>query len=437
MEGKLQNNSAVQKFSNFCGKVGNEVHLRSLRDAFAMIMPLFILAGIGTLINSVIFPWLFKGQTLANLQVWGTLISNGTLNIAGLALAPATGFTLAKNKNYKNPMAAAIISLAALIMMMPQKVSLTLATNAKPVDVTGGLSYANLGTSSMFSGIIVGLLATELFIWLGSIKKLKINLGDKVPPMVGESFNSMIPSILTASAFALVGALLAVFGQTDLISLIVKLIQEPLRSFNTSLPGSLFIYSIGNFLFTLGIHQTVVNGTLLDPVLLINMNKNMAAYNAHKAVPYIMNKTFLDTFGMIGGSGSTICLIIAVFLVAKQKSSKTVAGLSLVPGLFNINEPMIFGFPIVFNIPLMIPFVLQPVIGLLIAYFFTAIGWMSRVVVYIPWVTPPVLSAFLATGGDWRAIFVHLLIIVIGVLFYMPFVKISERVSAQNAAVEN
>lgn len=245
MDNKVSNNRFLEKFAEVSSKIGNEVHLRSLRDAFAMIMPLFILAGVGVLINNVFFPLIASGETLTKLQVWGNLITNGTLNIAGLVLAPAIGYVLARNKGFKNPMAAAILAIAALVMTMPEKITLALVNSAKTSTVTGGLSLA--------------------------------------------------------------------------------------------------------------------------------------------------------------------------------------------PGIFNINEPVIFGFPIVFNIPMMIPFVLQPVIGILIAYFFTAIGWMHRVVVLVPWTTPPLLSGFLATGGDWRAVVVQLIIIVEGVFFYLPFLKVSEAVMLKNS----
>lgn len=426
----------LDKFAAFAGKIGAEVHLRSLRDAFAVLMPLFILAGVGVLINNVVFPKLASGDTLANLQVWGNLISNGTLNIAGLALAPAIGYCLAQNKNYKNPIAAAIMSLASLIMTMPLTVDLVPTAAKKAVEVSGVLTFANLGTTGMFSGIIVGLCATEIFIRLSNVKHLQIDLGQNIPPAVSASFNTLFPAILTMSIFALLAALLAVFAKTDLVSLIANGIQEPLRAFNTSLPGTLFIYSVGNFLFTLGIHQTVINGTLLDPLLLINMNKNTAAFAAGKPAPYILTNTFRDTFGMLGGTGSTICLLLAVFIFSKAKASREIAKLAIAPGIFNINEPVIFGYPIVFNIPMMIPFVLQPVIGILIAYFFTSIGFMNRVVVMVPWTLPPLLNAYLATAGDWRSVIIQLLIIVIGVLFYLPFMKISERVQAKQAEME-
>ncbi|MHA5188987.1 PTS sugar transporter subunit IIC [Oenococcus oeni] len=434
---KSKGKKILDKFSDFSARVGNEVHLRSLRDAFATIMPLFILAGLAVLINNVIFPFFAAGQHLTNLQFWGNMVTNGTLNIAGLVLAPVIGYTLAKNKGFNNPLLAAVIVLSSLIIVMPFTINLVPVGAKKAVNISGALDFSNLGTTGMFAGIIIGLVATEVFIRLSKIKHLKINIGGNVPPSVSASFSDMIPVIITLSFMDLLSSLLLVIGKTNLIALITNLIQEPLRRFNTSLPGMLFIYSCGNFLFTLGIHQTVINGTLLDPVLLINMNKNMAAYAAHKAIPYILTNTFRDTFGMIGGTGSTICLLIAIFIFSKQRASKNVASLSGAPGLFNIDEPVIFGYPIVFNIPMMIPFVLQPVIGILIAYFFTSIGWMSRVVVFILWTTPPLLSAYLATAGDWRAVIVQLLIIIIGVLFYLPFMKISERVMAREASLEN
>lgn len=424
----------IDQFTNIAFKIGNQIHLRSLRDAFAIIMPLFILAGIGVLVNNVIFPWFISGQTLKNCQYFGTYITNGTLNIAGLLIAPTVGYCLARNKNYTNKISAAIIALATLVVMMPINIPAT-TVSGHSVNVTGVLSFQNIGTTGMFSGIIIGLVATELFIRLSKFKKLQIRLSDAVPSAVAGSFNTMIPALITMSLFAVLAAILTVVFHTDLITLITTLIQEPLRRVNTSLPGLLLIYGTGNLLFSFGIHQAVINGTLLDPVLLINMNKNMAAYAAGKHIPYIINNVFRDTFGMLGGTGSTICLLIATILFSKSKASRDITKLSFVPSLFNINEPVIFGYPIVFNFALIIPFVLMPGLGISIAYFFTAIGWMNRVVVMVPWTTPPLLNSYLATGGDWRAPVIQGLTLILGVLIYWPFLKISERVAAKQAAL--
>lgn len=423
---KSKGQKFLDKFAEVSGKIGNEVHLRTLRDSFAVIMPLFILAGVAVLFNNVIFPKVSSGAVLENLQYWGNVIQQGTLNIAGLLLAPTIGYMLARNKRFENPIAASVVALASLVMTNPAVTKVVVDGSDKTVNASGVISSANIGTTGMFGGIIVGLIAAELFMWFSKSKKLRINLGENVPPAVSSSFAAMLPAMFTLAIISFLAMLLHAFGNTDLISLITNLIQEPLRKVNTSLPGVLLIYSTGNLLFTLGIHQTVINGTLLDPLLLVNLNENMAAYGAHKAIPHILVNT--DQFGMIGGSGSTLCLLIAVFIFSKSKANRQVAGLSSVPGIFNINEPVIFGFPIVFNIPMMIPFVLQPVIGLTIQYVVTSLGWMNRVVVMVPWTTPPLLNTYLATAGDWRAPIWQLMVIIIGVLLYLPFMKISEKV---------
>ncbi|MGM0218641.1 PTS sugar transporter subunit IIC [Enterococcus sp. AZ126] len=426
--------SFLDKFTEVSIKIGNQVHLRSLRDAFTTIMPMFILAGLAVLVNNVLFPFAFKDDTLSKLQTFGNVITNGTLNIAGLLIAPMIAYYLAKNKNFNNPISATAVATSTLVIMMAMTYTVTPIGSETAVTIDGILTYGNLGTQGMFSGIIIGLLATELYMRISSIKKLQINLGDQVPPAVGRSFSSLLPSLITLSLFAVISTILIVLFDTDLITLISTLIQEPLRKVNTSLLGFLLIYTTGNFLFTLGIHQTVINGSLLDPLLLVNMNENMAAINEGKEAPHIINSSFITVYSQMGGTGGTMALILAVILFVKYKPYKDVVSLSVAPSIFEINEPIIFGLPIVFNIPMMIPFIFSPVIGALIGYFATAIGFVKPLSVLVPWTTPPIISGFLASSGDWKVAFLQIIILIVTLFFYLPFLKISERVSRAQAA---
>lgn len=427
----LENNKFVEKFTKFAIKLGNQVHLRSLRDAFATLMPLYILAGLAVLLNNTVFTWIFSGDTLNNVQYWGTMITNGTLNVSGLLIAAIIGYCLATNREFENPLAAAMISLASLIVMMPNTVAVTPNGMDAAVEVSNILPFANLGTGAMFAGVIVALVSTELFIKISKIKKLQVNLGDNVPPAVGKSFNVLIPVILVLSIFAICSTLLFVLTDMNMINIITTFIQEPLRNIGTGLWGCLILYSLGNLLWLFGIHQSVIYSSILEPLLIINITENIAAYNAGEAIPNLINVSQVTTFGLIGGSGSTICLLIATFLIGKNIMTKNVAKLSLAPGIFNINEPVIFGYPIVYNITMAIPFVLVPALGILISYLATATGLISPCVSLVPWTTPPLLSAFLATAGDWRAVVCQGLIIVLGVVIYMVFVKINDRVLAK------
>lgn len=373
----LENNKFVDKFTMVAVKLGNQIHLRSLRDAFATVMPLYILAGLAVLLNNTVFTWIFSGDTLANVQYWGTTITNATLNISGLLIAAIIGYCLARNRDFENPLAASMISMACLIAMMPNTVSVTPNAAKAAVEVSGVLPFANLGTGSMFAGVIVALLATEAFI------------------------------------------------------------QEPLRHIGTGLWGCIILYSLGNMLWLFGIHQSVIYSSILEPLLIINITENIAAYSAGQAIPNIINVSQVTTYGLMGGSGSTICLLIATFLVGKNAMTKNVAKMSAAPGIFNINEPVIFGYPIVYNITMAIPFVLVPALGILISYIATATGFMSPCVSLVPWTTPPLLSSFLATAGDLKAVLVQAIVLVLGVLIYIPFVKINDRVLEKQAAMEN
>lgn len=437
MGASLQNSKFIDKFTEFAAKLGSQVHLSSLRDAFATIMPLYILAGLAVLFNNTVFQWFLSGSALASAQYWGNLLVNATLNISSLMVASVIGYCLSRNKGYDNPIAAALVSLATLIIMMPGSVTVVPDGASDGVSISGVLSFSNTGTQAMFAGILIGLAATELFIYVARIKKLQINMGDSIPPAVGNSFSVLIPFILVMSLFAVISAVLNNAFHTDLITIITVMIQEPLRGVTTGLAGCVILYSLGNFLWLFGIHQTVIYGSLLEPLLIVNMTQAMASYAAGEPIRDIINVAFVPAFGMMGGSGSTIALIIATLLFGRNKATRTICKMSAAPGCFNINEPVIFGYSIVYNITMIIPFVLLPAIGIIIGYAATALNFMNECVVYIPWTTPPLLSGYLATGGDFRAVIVQLVIIVIGVLLYLPFVKINDRVLSKTSSEED
>lgn len=276
------------------------------------------------LINNTVFVWLLSGDTLTGAQYWGTVITNGTLNISSLLIAPVIGYCLSRNKGFDNPMAAAIVSLAALVVMMPNVVSVTPLEGGESVAVSGALTFGNVGTQAMFAGVITGDRNRTFCMDLRD-QKAQIDLGDSIPPSVGKSFNVLIPFILLLSGFGLISAVLNNVFDTNLIQMITTLIQEPLRTVTTGLVGCVILYSLGNFLWLLGIHQSVIYSSILEPLLIVNMTQNMAAYAAGEAIPNIINVALVPGFGMMGGSGATICLLIAIFLVGRNKATRGVA----------------------------------------------------------------------------------------------------------------
>lgn len=359
-------------------KIGNQIYLRTLRDSFATIMPLFILAGIAILINSVVldpsgwFQNMISADTMASWQNWGSIITNSTLNITGIILVLTIGYFLSKNRGFDNPIGVVIAVVPAFLTLLPTMIETTPINAETAVEISGVISYGNIGSKGVFAAIITGLLATELYIRLTRSKKLQVNLGDSVPPAVGKSFNTMFPLIIVVSLFAFASFLIQLTGN-DFMRIIEQFIQEPLRGVGTSFIGYLFLVCFGNLLFSFGIHQSVITGPILDPLLMVNMNENMAATANGEAAPHIINSAFHQVYGaLMGGTGSTIALVIAILIFSHYQAYKDLSKLALGPNIFNINEPVIFGLPIVFNLPMIIPFVLSPIVGTTIGYLATS-----------------------------------------------------------------
>lgn len=436
------NNKVFDRFGMIASKLGNQIHLRTLRDAFASFMPFMILAGFVTLINYVILePTGFMSNivnpdTLATIQSIGISVANGTLNIATLLIVVAVSYHMCANRNYDNPVAAALVAVSVFIVLTPMSTVFTPEGSDIAHTIGGVIPTGYTSASGMFVGIFVGLLATEMFIKLSNVDKLQIRLAGEIPPAVIKSFNVLIPIMITVTSFALVSFAVIQLTGKDVNTLISNLVIGPLSKVTTGLPGFLLITSIANLFFGFGIHQAVISGALLDPLLLQNMQENMLAYSSGQPIPHIINMAFKDTFAVMGGSGNTIALLIAIFVFSRKKQYKDFAKLAVAPAVFNINEPIIFGLPIVFNISLIIPFVLAPIFSLTVAYFATSLGMIDPVVVQIPWTTPPVISAFLATAGDWRAAVLQILIIGASVFIYLPFLRIDEKVTETLAKKE-
>lgn len=424
-------------------KFGAEVHLRSLRDGFAMLFPFIIVSGFVILINNVILgaDGLLKNvlspATMATAQSVGTSITNGTLNIVTLLAGTSIAFCLARNKGFQSPIAAALLSLSLLIILMPITTNIIPINATKAVDVQKVIPFTLTSSTGLFVGIVVGLVATEIFMAVSANKHLRINIsGPGIPPAVNDSFNLMIPSMITILIFAFASLALRLIANVDFYQSIGMLLQKPLSIFVESVPGFLFLSFLSQLFYSFGIAGSAVVIPVMKPVLLANMQENMEAFANHTAIPHIINQSFFDIFGVMGGGGNTIALLIVIFLFSHKKSYREVAKLSLVPGIFNINEPVVFGLPIVFNPYMMVPFIIATPLCHLLAYLATAAGLINRVVVQLPFTTPIGLSGFLATGGDWRAGAFQIFEVLIVCLLYFVFLKAEERSLAKADPLE-
>lgn len=429
----MSGETILQKITYVSQKMASEIHLRSLRDSFIITVPFLVLAGLFIMVNyvfldtkGVVGQWL-SAETLTAMRSVGDRILTGTMNILALMLVVLISWSIASKRQFAAPMIPAMVSLAAFLVLMPGAVSIIPLNASEPVQVSGVISLSLTNAGGVFMAIITAIIATDLFLLIAKTRWLQIRMGDDVPPMVAQSFQSMFSIMLVVLVFALVAAVVKVTTGKEVHDIIQVIIQAPLVHLTTNLPGFLVLTTLTNFLFSLGIHPSGIINPILEPPLLVAMQENMAAFARGDVPPHIIVLPFRDLYGHMGGTGSTLALLIAVFLRSKISSHQKLGRTVLAPGLFNINEPVIFGFPVLYNPLIMIPFIIYPQINFVIAYFATQFGMVSKIVAFVPWSVPPLLSGWLGSGGDFRNVLLQIILLALGVMIYLPFLMAYER----------
>jgi PTS system cellobiose-specific IIC component len=413
-------------FLPVAGKLGSQRHLVAIRDGFSVILPLILVGSFAVLINNLPIP--FFQHFMANLfgSKWtdvGNFIWNGTFAVMAILVCIGVSYSLARSYNV-DPLAAALVALSSVIVVTP-------------VTKDGGLSLNWLGAKGLFVVLIVTIISTEIFRKLVQMK-LVIKMPDGVPPAVARSFAALIPGILVLIVFGLVQVLfIDVFGKS-MHEIIYSTLQQPFQHLSNTLIAVLIVEFAKSFLWFFGLHGSNILGPIIDTMYLPPLQENIKLFQQGVSamdVPNIVSTTFMDVYVAMGGTGTGITLLIALLIIAKAKQFRSLGKMATPAALFNINEPLIFGLPIVLNPVLFIPFILVPLVNVTIAYLATAAGLVPKVVALVPWTTPPLIGGYLATGGSIAGSILQLVNIFVGVLIYLPFVRVLDKQATKNAMV--
>ena len=298
-----------------------------------------------------------------------------------------------------------------------------------------GIMSSYTGATGLFTGLIVAIVGMELYNMFRKNDALKIKMPEQVPPGVARAFEVLIPTCLTAIVVGAVGLVCQLATGAELNALIYNVIQKPLQNIiGNNLVAVCIMYVIIMLFWCVGIHGNNMVAAVKEPIFRPLLYANTAAYTAHHEIPYVMNLTMIQMFAEFGGSGVTIGLVIAILIFSKREDNRTIAGISIVPGLFNINETMTFGIPLVLNPILDIPFILAPVVTVIIGYILVSSGFCPKIVLEVPWTMPPVLFGFVATGGKPMGAVAQLIVLAVSVLVYIPFLISYEKFHAKQAA---
>lgn len=401
-----------EKLSTPMAKLAEQRHLRAVRDGIIATLPLII---VGSFFLIVAFPplpatWAITAFLKANAATI-LLPYRMTMYIMTMYATWGIGYSLAKSYKLDGVTGGVLASMAFMLTLVPKAIE----------GIGFALPMANMGGGGMFVGIIVSILAVEVLRFT-TVKNFRIKMPEQVPASVARSFEALTPTAIVILLMATITYFLGFDWHT-----VVSKAVAPLVSATDTLPSVLILVLLVTFFWSFGIHGVSIVGSIARPLWLQILDANTAAQAAGNTLPGIAAEPFYQWFIWIGGSGCTIGLVILLATISKSAYGKTLGKSTLIPGIFNINEPIIFGAPIVLNPVLIVPFILTPMITATISWFATSMGFVNAVTVTAPWTLPGPIGAFLATGGDWRASVLNIVCILISIVVYYPFVKMYDN----------
>lgn len=401
-----------EKLSTPMAKLAEQRHLRAVRDGIISTLPLIIVGSLFLIIALFPFP---EGTAI---KTWlsansGTILLpyRMTMYIMSLYAAWGIGYSLSRSYNLDGVTGGTLAATSFLLTLVPQTVE----------GMGWAMPMANLGGGGMFVAILSSIFAVEVLRFTKT-KNIVIKMPDQVPPSVSRSFEALTPAAIIIVFFAVFTYFLGI----DWHGIIGKLVS-PLVSATDTLPSAIFISTLIGFFWSFGIHGMSIVGSLARPLWLTLLDNNSAAVAAGQAAPHIFPEQFFQGFVMIGGAGATLGLAILLALRAKSQYGKMLGKTTVIPAIFNINEPIMFGAPIVLNPILIIPFILAPIVNIIIAWAATNYGLVPAMHIAAPWTLPAPLFAFMATGGSWQAAVLGFVLIFVSVLVYYPFFKMYDK----------
>lgn len=423
----MKNSGMVEKLngilSPLAAKLGNQRHLKAISNGMMFGLPFIVIGSFFLIVANpsinmeqynpetanffMKFLAAWKEFSVANYDVI-TAPYNLTMGLIGLISAFGIAYSLANEYKLNAAMNGMIATVVYAMVCTPV--------------VEGKIDLNYLGTNGLFVAIIIGLLVVEICRWF-EVKKIKITLPESVPPMVVVFINTLIPLLVNIVIFYGINILFLATTKQIFPEAIMQVLT-PATDIAGSLGGFLLIVTLGNILWLFGI-----NGSSIIFPIVFTLGITQTGFNAeqlanNETMTHVMNLQMFR-ISVMGGAGATLGLVI-LMMTSKVREYRTIGKLSIIPGICSINEPVIFGLPIVFNPILAIPFLVTPVVNLLLTYFAQKFGWIGLGFIIDPSFTPFFAQAYLSSM-DWRNIIFTLGLVIVSMIIYYPFFKVMEK----------
>lgn len=408
-----------EKLMPVASKMASNKFLIAIRDGITLAMPLLIIGSLLMVIaTGFAIPPLEKWLGDMGIATYLWKGSDSSFGLIGLVASFGIAYSLTKQYNVDG-VPSGIVSMSTFILVTPFVTG----------EAGNGMPTTYMAAQGLFVAIVLGLINGWVYQWFIN-HNIQIKMPDSVPPAVSKSFSAILPGATLIVGWLIVYGVLDAFKLPNLHLIAKTVLGTPLGLLGNNIIGVVVLVMCCSGLWFVGLHGGNIVNKIMEPIWLTNLGENAEAFKAGESLQHIFTTPFIDNFVYIGEAGATIGLVLALAWMARRKNAskqaKTLTPITVVPGLFNINEPTMFGIPVVLNILLLIPFVVAPVVNLIISYLSMASGLVPLTYTAPGWTTPPVISGFLATGSI-RASILQIILVVVDILLYLPFVAAVEK----------
>ena len=403
----------IEKMKPFFEKISNNSYLRAIRDGFISLIPVILFSSFFLLVayvpNAFNFHW---GEEIESILMKAY---NGSMGILGILMAATVTKSLTENFNTKLPKTNQINSTSTMIAAF-------IGFLIVGVDsLEGGFASDYMGTKGLMTAFIVGFIVPNIYRFCVS-KNLTVKMPEEVPGNISQTFKDLIPITLSTVFFwgfdlgfrNLVGS-----GFSE------KLIElfQPIFSAADGYFGLALIFGAMAFFWFVGIHGPSIVEPAVAAIYITNVEMNFQLYQSGEHAPKILSQGLQYFVATLGGTGATLVITLMFAFLAKSKQLKTMGRASAIPVLFGVNEPMLFGAPIVLNPIFFIPFILAPILNVWIFKFFVEVLDMNGFIYNLPWTTPGPVGLILGTGFAGLSIVLMVVLLTVDFAIYYPFFK--------------
>lgn len=418
----------IEKMKPFFEKVSRNKYLRAIKDGFIAGMPIIIFSSIFMLIAYVPNIWGFYWSD----EVTALIVKpyNYSMGILGMLVAGTTAKNLTDSFNRDLPATNQINNIATLITAIVG--FLLLSSNS----IDGGFGSSYLGTSGLLSAFVAAFITVNVYNFF--IKRnITIKMPSEVPPNIAQTFKDIFP---LSAAILIMYAIDLVIRQVVGINFAQAVIQlfQPLFTAADGYLGIAIIYGAMAMFWFIGIHGPSIVEPAISAIALINIDKNLALLDAGQQATNIITPGLQYFVATMGGTGATLVVPYMFMLLAKSKQNKAIGRAAVVPTSFGVNEPILFGAPLVLNPVFFVPFIAAPILNVWIFKFFVEVLGMNSFSYVLPWTTPGPLGLILGTGFAGMSFVLAVVLIVVDTLVYYPFFKVYDnQILAQEAATDD